>query len=78
MSQNRLSGLAILSIENTRSRELNTKDIMNEFAERKARRMQIKLVSFLGFFFTFWAAVPRLFVYACSSLLLTLAELSLF
>ncbi|KAK7126000.1 hypothetical protein R3I93_021393 [Phoxinus phoxinus] len=42
MSQNRLSGLAILSIENTRSRELNTSDIVDEFAERKARRMQLK------------------------------------
>ncbi len=29
MSQNRLSGLAIPSIENARSRELNTKDIVN-------------------------------------------------
>ncbi len=37
MLQNRLSGLAILSIENARSRELNTKDIVNEFAERKAQ-----------------------------------------
>lgn len=36
MVQNRLPGLAILSIENTRGRKVNTKDIVNEFAERKA------------------------------------------
>lgn len=36
MVQNRLPGLAILSFENTRGRKVNTKDIVNEFAERKA------------------------------------------
>lgn len=39
MGQERLSGLAILSIENTRARELNIGDIVEDFAQRKARRM---------------------------------------
>lgn len=42
MAQNRLSGLAILSIENNRSCKVNTKDIVNEFAERKAWRVQLQ------------------------------------
>lgn len=39
MGQERLSGLAILSIENTRARQLNIGDIVDDFAQRKARKM---------------------------------------
>ncbi|KAK9954687.1 hypothetical protein ABG768_016736 [Culter alburnus] len=42
MSQERLSGLAILSIERTRAREMDIKDIVDDFAQRKARRTQLK------------------------------------
>ena len=42
MGQERLNGLAILSIESTRARELNIKDIVEDFAQRKARRMPFK------------------------------------
>uniref|UniRef100_A0A672HGU4 HAT C-terminal dimerisation domain-containing protein n=1 Tax=Salarias fasciatus TaxID=181472 RepID=A0A672HGU4_SALFA len=41
MGQGRLSGLAILSIENARARQLHTKDLIEEFAERKARKVQL-------------------------------------
>ena len=39
MGQERLSGLAILSIENTRARALNIGNIVDDFAQRKARKM---------------------------------------
>ncbi|KAK0140154.1 Zinc finger MYM-type protein 1 [Merluccius polli] len=39
MAQERLFGLAILSIENERARKLDISQIVNDFAERKARRM---------------------------------------
>jgi len=39
MGQERLCGLAILSIENTRARELNIGNIVDDFAQRKARKM---------------------------------------
>ena len=42
MGQERLSGLAILSIENTRARELNIGDVVDDFAQRKARRMTFR------------------------------------
>jgi len=42
MGQERLNGLAILSIESIRARELNIKDIVEDFAQRKARRMPFK------------------------------------
>ncbi|KAM4026863.1 zinc finger MYM-type protein 1-like [Anomaloglossus baeobatrachus] len=38
MSQQRLSGLALLSIENDRARKLDISDIVDKFAESKARR----------------------------------------
>ncbi|OCT96206.1 hypothetical protein XELAEV_18013881mg [Xenopus laevis] len=38
MSQQRLSGLAILSIENERARELDIESLVDDFAESKARR----------------------------------------
>lgn len=39
MGQERLSGLAILSVENSRARNLDLSSVVNDFAERKARRM---------------------------------------
>ena len=41
MGQGRLSGLATLSIENHRARQLDLKDIINDFAERKSRKIQL-------------------------------------
>ena len=41
MGQSRLSGLAILSIENDRARQLDVKDIIHDFAERKARKVPL-------------------------------------
>ena len=38
MSQERLSGLSILSIENERARGLNISTIVKTFAEKNARR----------------------------------------
>uniref|UniRef100_A0A8C5QMR9 Zinc finger MYM-type protein 1 n=2 Tax=Leptobrachium leishanense TaxID=445787 RepID=A0A8C5QMR9_9ANUR len=38
MSQQRLSGLALLSIENERARRLNIESIVDDFADAKARR----------------------------------------
>jgi len=37
MQQDRLSGLAILSIENAVSREVDVSKIIDDFASRKAR-----------------------------------------
>ena len=42
MGQERLSGLAILSIENIRAQELDIKDIVEDFAQRKARHMPLQ------------------------------------
>ena len=42
MGQDRLCGLAILSIENEQARALNIQQIIDDFAERKARRMPLK------------------------------------
>lgn len=42
MGQERLSGLAMLSIENKRANKLDIQSIVDEFAERKARRMPFK------------------------------------
>lgn len=42
MGQDRLCGLAIFSIENERARGLNIPQIIDDFAERKARRMPLK------------------------------------
>ena len=39
MGQERLSGLPTLSIESIRARELNISEIVEDFAQRKARRM---------------------------------------
>ena len=39
MGQERLSGLATLSIESIRAKELNISEIVEDFAQRKARRM---------------------------------------
>ena len=47
MGQDRLCGLAILSIENERARALNIQQIIDDFAERKARRMPLKWSPFL-------------------------------
>lgn len=41
MGQERLRGLAILSIENVRTRNLDLSTVVNDFAQRKARKMQI-------------------------------------
>ena len=41
MSQERVSALSILSIENERARSLNLKDIVKQFAERKAGRRRL-------------------------------------
>ncbi|QQP54121.1 Uncharacterized protein FKW44_006841, partial [Caligus rogercresseyi] len=41
MTQERLSGLAILSIENIRAQELDIKEIIEDFAQRKARRVPL-------------------------------------
>ena len=38
MSQDRLSGLSILSIENERARNLDLSEIVKQFAEKNARR----------------------------------------
>ena len=38
MSQERLSGLAVLSIENQRARQLDLGDVVKEFAKKNARR----------------------------------------
>ena len=42
MSQERLSDLAMLSIENTRAKKLNVSNIIDVFAELKARRKDLK------------------------------------
>ncbi|XP_014880151.1 zinc finger MYM-type protein 1-like [Poecilia latipinna] len=42
MGQERLSGLAILSIENERAKKMDIQSIMDDFAERKVRRMPFK------------------------------------
>jgi hypothetical protein len=41
MGQSRLSGLAMLSIENARACHLDMKDLIDNFAQRKARKMQL-------------------------------------
>ena len=41
MGQGRLSGLATLSIENDRARQLDVKDIIHDFAERKSRKIHL-------------------------------------
>ena len=38
MSQDRLSGLSILSIENEHARNLDISEIVKQFAEQNARR----------------------------------------
>jgi hypothetical protein len=42
MGQERLSGLAILSIENGRARTMDLSSVVNDFAERKARKMSFE------------------------------------
>jgi hypothetical protein len=42
MGQERLSGLAVLSVEITRAGTMDLNALVNDFAERKARRMSIK------------------------------------
>lgn len=42
MGQDRLSGLAMLSIENDRAKKLDIGRIVDDFAERKARRVPFK------------------------------------
>lgn len=42
MGQDRLCELGLLSIENKRARKMNLQHIIDDFAERKARRMQFK------------------------------------
>ena len=42
MGQERLSELAILSIENCRARALDLNGLIDDFAERKARRVNFK------------------------------------
>lgn len=42
VGQERLSGLAMLSIENERAKKMDIQSIVDEFAERKARRMPFK------------------------------------
>ena len=39
MGQERLSGLAALSIENSRARKLDLSSVVDGFAERKARKI---------------------------------------
>lgn len=39
MGQERLSGLATLSIENSRARKLDLSSVVDDFAERKARKI---------------------------------------
>ena len=41
MGQGRLSGLATLSIENDRACQLDVKDIIHDFAERKSRKIHL-------------------------------------
>ena len=41
MSQERVSALSILGIENERARSLNLNDIVKQFAERKAGRRRL-------------------------------------
>ncbi|RUM29574.1 MAG: hypothetical protein DSY42_06210 [Aquifex sp.] len=43
MSQARLNSLAIISIENERAKNVNFDDVIDKFADAKARRMSIKL-----------------------------------
>ena len=45
MSQERVSALSILSIENERARSLNLKDIVKQFAERKAGRRRLFFIN---------------------------------
>lgn len=42
MGQERLSGLTMLSIENERAKKMGTQSIVDELAEREARRMPVK------------------------------------
>ncbi len=42
MGQERLSGLAMLSIENDRAKKMDIQSIVDEFAERKACHMPFK------------------------------------
>jgi hypothetical protein len=42
MSQERLNGLAILSIENEMLKKLEYKNLVSNFASQKARRMNFK------------------------------------
>uniref|UniRef100_H2ZY62 HAT C-terminal dimerisation domain-containing protein n=1 Tax=Latimeria chalumnae TaxID=7897 RepID=H2ZY62_LATCH len=42
MGQERLRGLGMLSIENERARKINLQQIIDEFTERKARKMRFK------------------------------------
>ena len=41
MSQERLSGLAILSIENATARTIDYNDIIDEFASKRARKITL-------------------------------------
>lgn len=41
MGQERLSGLAVLSIENARARRLDLTELIDDFAQRKARRVRL-------------------------------------
>ena len=50
MGQERLSGLAILSIENGRARTMDLSSVVNDFAERKARKMSFEEVSTASLF----------------------------
>ena len=42
MSQERLSGLAILSIENEMLKEVEYKNLINQFVSQKARKINFK------------------------------------
>lgn len=41
MTQERLSNLAILSIENEKANSINYEDAINTFAEKKARKVSL-------------------------------------
>ena len=54
MSQERLSGLAILSIEKEMSEELKYKNLISNFASQKARKIDFKLKNLIYIYILFY------------------------
>lgn len=65
MSQTRLSGLAMISIENERVKELNTSVFINIFAQNQSKNNSHNLVVIFTYLliYSMYTIVPILYMY---------------